>query len=147
MVGMTARTSFDRRRIQRASRDGSIKSLGHGAAAIRLVARRSIKRAPKARGRDAKGRFVSEGGTIPSAPGKPPHTRKGQIKRAIVYAVEKQEERAVIGPQYSVMGPSAMAHEHGGRFRGQKFRPRPFMGPALVKVAPRLPRMWRGSVR
>ena len=127
---MKAHTRFDRRKVAKASRDGSIKSLGHGAAAIRLVARRSIRR--------------REG---PSAPGKPPHTRKGQIKRAILYKVENAEQRAVIGPEYSVIGPAAMAHEHGGKFRGEKYEPRPFMGPALVKVAPRLPKKWRGSVR
>ncbi len=129
MVGMKARTRFDKARIAKASRDGSIKSLGHGAATIRLIARRSIKRSAE-----------------PSAPGKPPHTRKGQIKKAILYEVEKAEQRAVIGPEFSVVGPSAMAHEHGGRFRGGRFRKRPFMGPALVKTTPRLPRMWAGSV-
>ena len=130
MIGMKARTWFNRERIVRATREGSIKSLGHGAAAIRLIARRSIRR-----------------GQEPSAPGKPPHTRKGQIKKAILYKVEKREQMAVIGPEYSVIGPAAMAHEHGGKFRGEQFKPRPFMGPALVKVTPRLPKLWRGSLR
>jgi len=129
VVGAKARVHFSREKVAKAARQGSIKSLGHGAAAIRLVARRSIRR--------------REG---PSPAGKPPHTRKGQIKRAILYKVEKAEQRAVIGPEYSIVGPSAMAHEHGGRFRGGRYKRRPFMGPALVKVSPRLPRMWAGSV-
>jgi len=130
VIGLRARTSFDRRRIARASRDGSIKSLGHGAAAIRLVARRSIRRRE-----------------VPSPAGKPPHTRKGQLKKAILYKVEGDKQRAVIGPEFSVVGPSAMAHEHGGRYRGGRYKRRPFMGPALEKVRDRLPRMWAGSVR
>ncbi len=130
MVGAKIRTRFKGGKVLKAARRGSIESLGHAGAAIRLVARRSIRRSAE-----------------PSEPGKPPHTRKGQIKKAIVYAVEKQREDVVVGPDYSVVGPSGMAHEHGGRFRGQRFRKRPFMGPALEKVRPRLPKKWARSVR
>jgi len=147
MVGARARTRFDGDKVRRAAKKASIESLGHAGAAIRLTARRSIKKAPKARGRDEKGRFVSAGGTIPSAPGKPPHTREGQMKRAIVYAVEKERQDVVVGPDYAVVGPAGMAHEHGGRFRGGRYERRPFMGPTLEKVRDRLPRMWAGSVR
>jgi len=147
MVGARARTRFDGGKVRRAAKRGSIESLGHAGAAIRLTARRRIKKAPRARGRDEKGRFVSAGGTIPSPPGKPPHTRRGQLKRAIVYAVEKERQDVVVGPDYAVVGPSAMAHEHGGRFRGARYEKRPFMGPALEKVRDRLPKKWAGSVR
>ena len=130
MIGVTARTTFDADKVVRKAKKANIESLGHAGAAIRLTARRSIRK--------RKG---------PSAPGTPPHTRKGQIKRAIVYAVEKREERVVIGPEYAVVGPAGMPHEFGGRLRGQRYAKRPFMGPALMKLKDRLPRKWAGSVR
>lgn len=130
MIGVKVRIQDRMERVKRKAKDASFKSLGHAGAAIRLTARRSIRKRKAA-----------------SEPGQPPHTRKGQLKRAIVYAVERSEERVVIGPEHAVVGPSAMAHEFGGRFRGDRFDRRPFMGPALMKVKDRLPRKWAGSVR
>ena len=130
MIGIKARTRFDSGKLRRRVKRANIESLGHAGAAIRLTARRSIRR--------RKG---------PSAPGTPPHTRRGQLKRAIVYAVERQAERVVIGPEYAKLGPAGMAHEFGGLFRGQRYRKRSFMGPALMKTRDRLPRKWAGSVR
>ena len=147
MIGMTAHSTFRGGKVKDAAARANFTNLTHAAAAIRLTARRSIKKAPKARGREAQGRFRSAGKTQPSPPGKPPHTRKGQIKRAILYSVERKAGRAFIGPTYEAMGMSASAHEFGGRFRGQRYRARPFMGPALKENVPRLPRLWAGSVR
>ena len=130
MFGMKARTRFDRAMVERRAKEGSIRSLGHAAAAIRLTARRSIRRAKTA-----------------SSPGTPPHTRRGALRSAILYSVEKGQQRALIGPSYEFVGPSALAHEFGGRFRGDAYPRRPFMGPALEKMEPSLPRFWAGSVR
>lgn len=116
--------------ITKAADKSTFKSLGHAGAAIRLTARRSIKRSAKA-----------------SSPGSPAHTRKGQIKRAIRFKVEKGKQRVVIGPAHEVVGPAAKAHEHGGKFRGQRYPKRPFMGPALIKMKDRLPKLWADSVR
>ena len=121
---------MDNRKVQRKAKQANIESLGHAAAAIRLTARRSIRRRKKK-----------------SPEGKAPSTRKGQPKRAIVYKVSKEKDEAVIGPDESVVGQSGKAHEHGGEYRGGQYKRRPFMGPALEQVQPRLPRMWRGSVR
>lgn len=130
MIGMKVRTEDRTKRVKKKAKAASIKSLGHAGAAIRLTARRSIRKRQK-----------------PSSPGTPPHTRKGQLRRAVMYAVEKEQERVVIGPEHAVVGPSAMAHEFGGRFRSERFDRRPFMGPALMKIKDRLPRKWAGSVR
>lgn len=129
MIGMKVRTEDRTERVKKKAKDASFKNLGHAAASIRLAARRSIRKRKTA-----------------SASGQPPHTRKGQLRRAIVYAVENREERAVIGPEHAVVGASGMAHEFGGRFRGGRYDQRPFMGPALIKVKDRLPRKWAGSV-
>ena len=130
MIDMRARTKFYRNRVLRKARTGSIRSLGHAGAAIRLAARRSIRTR-----------------LGPSAPGAPVHSRRGQMRRAILYAVERRRQRVLIGPTYEIVGPSAAAHEFGGRYRGDDYPARPFMGPALEKIRPRLPKFWAASIR
>jgi len=130
MIGATVKTTLNFAVVERKAADGSIKALGHAAAAIRLTARRSIKRSPTY-----------------SDPGVPPHTRRGLLREAILYAVEKDAQVAVIGPAYDFVGVSGSAHEFGGRFRGDDYPARPFMGPALEAIRPRLPGFWAASVR
>ena len=130
MIEMRVKTRMDVPKVLRKARRANIESLGHAAAAIRLTARRSIRRSPK-----------------PSAPGRPPHTRRGLLRRAIVYAVDKYRKTAIIGPAYSLVGFSATPHEFGGRYRRQRYARRPFMGPALEKTKHRLPRHWAHSVK
>jgi hypothetical protein len=130
MIRIKSTSRFERRKVRRRVAEGSIRSLGHAGAALRLTARRSIRRSSKA-----------------SRPGRPPHTRRGQLKRALRYAVEKSHERVLIGPTYTVVGRSAAAHEFGGRYKRQVYPKRPLMGPALEKIRSRLPRMWANSVK
>jgi hypothetical protein len=130
MIGAKGKTRFDAPKVAKAARRGSIQSLGHAGAALRLTARRSIRRNARA-----------------SAPGSPPHTRKGRLKRAIKYAVDKALPSVVIGPDKAIVGTSAAAHEHGGRYRDEHYPRRPFMGPALEKIKDRLPPMWAGSIK
>ena len=130
MIGIYVRTEDRSQQVKRKVKDANFRNLGHAGAAIRLTARRSIRRSKK-----------------PSRPGTPPNTRGGQLRRAIVYAVERREERVVIGPDYAVVGVSAVAHEFGGHYRGDYYESRPFMGPALMKSRDRLPQQWAGSIR
>jgi len=130
MVGVKTRTKFEGRKVVKAVQRANITNLDHAGAAIRLQARHSIKK--------AKG---------PSAPGKPPHTRKGRIRNAIKYAVTPSKQSVVIGTDYAVVADSGSAHEHSGRYRNENYDRRPFMGPAMEKVKDRLPLMWAGSVR
>ena len=130
MVEMKVKTRMDAKRVVKAAQTGSIKSLGHAGGAIRMTAKRSIKRSK-----------------TESPEGSPPHTRKGQLRRAILYAVEKDKQSVVVGPDVSIVSTAGTAHEFGGRFRGEQYPRRPFMGPALEKTKERLPRMWAGSVR
>jgi phage gpG-like protein len=130
MLGIkgTTKNSFDK--VKAKAQQGKFKSLGHAAASIRLVARRSIRRRKTA-----------------AMPGTPPNTRRGQLKRSIMYAIDKQRGMAIIGPDFEIIGNSAKAHEFGGRFRKERYPKRPFMGPALEKVKDRLPAMWANSIR
>jgi hypothetical protein len=130
MIGANVRSFFDAKGVQRKAQDGSIRALGHAAGAIRLTARRSIKRSPTY-----------------SDPGTPPHTRRGLLREGILYAVEKDAARAVIGPAYEMVGTSGSAHEFGGKYRKETFPKRAFMGPALEAIRPRLPSFWSASVK
>ena len=130
MIGATIKTMFNSLTVERKAKDGSIQALDHAAAAIRLTARRSIRRSAKY-----------------SDPGTPPNTRKGQLREAILYAVEKENATAVIGPTFEAVGLSATAHEFGGEYMGDRYPARPFMGPALEVIRPRLPGFWEGSVK
>ena len=123
------KTTFNARLIKRKAQQGNFKSLGHAAGAIRLTARRSIRKSSSS-----------------STPGTAPNTRHKQLKNALLYSVERTRERALIGPAYSVVGGSGAAHEYGGRYKKQIYPKRPFMGPALMKVKNRLPRFWAGSI-
>ena len=97
MVQMRAKSTFNRRKIEKYVRDKSIRSLGHAGGAIRLTARRSIRRTKEK----------------PSRPGTPPHTRRGKIKKALRYNVERQNEKVVIGPTLSGISTIGSTHEHG----------------------------------
>lgn len=130
MIAIRAHTKFDKQQVLAKTRAASITSLGHAGAAIRLAARRSIRTRKQA-----------------SRPGTPPHTRRGQLKRAIAYAVDKRQGVVVIGPERGGVGTSGLAHEFGGRYRREHYPKRPFMGPALTKLQPRLPSYWASSVR
>lgn len=129
-VGVAAKTRMDTRKLKRRVNDANFRNLGHAAAAVRLTARRSIRRRKKK-----------------SLAGAPPSTRKGRLKRAILYKVSKEKDEAVIGPDVDKVGTAGAAHEHGGLYKGDRYDRRPFMGPAFQKVKPRLPRLWGNSVR
>lgn len=130
MIGVKAHTKFEKSKVRAGAQRANITSLGHAAAALRLTARRSI--------RQRKG---------PSAPGTPPHTRRGQLKRAIAYAVDRERGVALIGPAADFVGKSGSTHEFGGRFRRERYPQRAYMGPALSKLQDRLPDFWAKSVR
>lgn len=130
MIGMVARTRDNSRVVIAKVKQANIQNLGHAGAAIRLTARRSIRKRKSA-----------------SAEGQPPNTRKGQLRNAIAYSVVKQRDLVVIGPEITKVGRSGSAHEFGGKYRRERYPRRPYMGPALEKNRERLPRMWAGSVR
>jgi phage gpG-like protein len=85
-----------------------------------------------------------ERSTTASSPGQPPHTRRGQLKRAIRYSADK--DGAVIGPLASMVGTSGEAHEFGGDHRGASFPERPFMGPALGRELDKFAGEFTGSI-
>jgi len=130
MAAMRCRSRFDAEKIKRKANQGTFKSLNHVAAAIRLTARRSIRRSPNK-----------------SLAGTPPHTRRGLLKLALLYKVEKTRLSAVIGPAYSIAGRSGRAHEFGGKYYGRDYPQRQFMFPALQANLKRVPKFWISTVK
>jgi hypothetical protein len=91
-----------------------------------------------------------------STPGFPPSSHTDLLKRNIFFLYDPQRSSVVIGPILLNKGTDAPALlEHGGSVMRQRdrkpvrmtYRPRPFMGPALEREQPKLPSMWRDSVR
>lgn len=130
MIGLdiSLRPTFEN--VEKAASKANFANISHAARSINKDAKASIKSSEE-----------------PSAPGSPPNTR-GRIwlRRAIRYAVDKENNVAVIGPLESMVGESAVAHELGGMYRGEDFDKRPFMGPALERATPRLAETWRGTI-
>ena len=97
-----------------------------------------------------------------SAPGRPPSSHEGSLRRLIFFAYEPQTRNVVIGPVAFGAGeaPALLEQEHvagttravtrtdrRGRPRRMRYRARPYMGPAFEQEQPKLPAMWAGSVR
>ena len=97
MLRVKVKTRMETGKVLRKTKAASITSLGRAGAYIRGIAARSIKVSP-----------------VPSAPGRPPHTRKGRLKKAILYAVERARQDVVIGPTASAVGRIGSTHEFGG---------------------------------
>jgi hypothetical protein len=131
MVGMKAKITIDVPKVKKAADDATFKNLNHAAAFIRTVSRRSIVTSPK-----------------PGRPGGPPRTRGARrLRNAILFAVERDVGRATIGPDAAILGKDVGgALEHGGEFRGEFYHAMPYMGPALKKARPKLPKIWTDSV-
>jgi len=101
--------------VQRA-RAGNLRSVGY---LIATLAKPKIKRSKRA-----------------SLPGEPPTTRRGLMRKAIRYELAADKKSVVIGPAASIVGTAGQPHEHGGRYKGESYPERPFMGPALQEAIP-----------
>lgn len=167
-TNMRGFTHFDRLRLKRGFKRMHKSPLGKAAALVRMRARQSIRKAT------GKKQATLQ---RPAKPGKPPKSRApGHPFRLIFFDIENFHTRAVIGPMgFGGNPPVPAVHEfglakkiktfkrkkqakgRGGRFKKKqkaetfhtikKYPPRPFMGPALLHVAPMLPLLWRGSLK
>jgi hypothetical protein len=121
MIQLRVQMQFDSHGVQRKVQSATFRSLEHAGAAIRLTARRSIRRRKK-----------------PSQPGSPPHTRTGHLKRVIRYEVSPNKTEVVIGPVNEFAGKIWNLHEFGGRTKSRRrlkaheFSPREY-GPIRIK--------------
>ena len=130
MADARVRVVFDSDAVRNAVRKGGVKSLRQAGAYVRKAARHAVKKSPKA-----------------SSAGTPPHTRRGLLKRSLLFGVEPRRMAVVIGPAYQFVGLSMTAHEFGGMYRRRKYPKRALMGPTLQKTAPNISKMWADSVK
>lgn len=134
---------FDRGAVTRAVDKAKRSVLSKAGAFIRTTAKHSIR---------------TRKGSAP--PGKPPHSHTGLLKRFIFFGYDPGTESVVVGPArinrttdaphtLEFGGTTTVERRRKGKVRARKVRiaPRPFMGPALEKERPKLPLLWRGSVR
>jgi len=136
---------FDRHVVMRAADAARRKVLSQAGAYIRTAARTTIRKRK---------------GTAP--PGKPPHSHEGSLRRLILFGYDRSSDSVVVGPVGFKKSAAPRALEHGGetvvhrRVRGRggklvsrkvRIAARPFMAPALEKERPKLPLLWRNSIR
>jgi hypothetical protein len=133
---------FDRAAVVRAVDGAKRKVLSKAGAFIRTAARTSIRK--------RKG---------PAPAGKPPHSHEGSLRRLILFGYDKAADSVVVGPvgfKKSVApnvleygGDTVVLRRRGGRLTSQKVKiaARPYMTPALEQERPKLPLLWRNSIR
>ena len=152
---------FDRNAVMRRVNPAKLKYLRKASGTVRKVARNSIKKKGKSRKppkrkfkagtntfTDAYRRWLDEIENTPASPaGKAPFTHSGLLRDAILFSLERRREAAVIGPTRDLVDDIGELHEFGGVRFGKRYPKRPFMGPALEAVEPKLDDMWRNSVR
>lgn len=119
---MGVRVIDETKKVKEKMDAANLVSLRDAAAYIRGVARQSIGRGVKKNTKRAIREGAPETTYTPSKPGKPPHSPKGVLKRAIVFSVVKKDAEAVVGPARSVIGEVAHTHEGGGQEPAKKHR-------------------------
>ncbi len=138
---------FNRPKVRRAVDRARRRALSRAGAFIRQRARTSMRRR---RGS--------------SRPGEPPHAHEGSLRRLLFFAYDPSAESVVVGPVGFRRSDAPTTLEFGGaatvtrrrsrrddkrvvESRRVRIEARPYMGPALRKELPTLPKAWAGSVR
>jgi len=94
----------------------------------------------------------------PAPPGFPPSSHTGLLKKFIFFGYDTGRKSVVIGPaklggKGRGQAPSLLEYGGGmtlnrrGKSRRVNYQARPYMGPAFEKEQPRLPALWRGSIK
>ena len=138
---------LDRKAIVDAVDSATRRVLSKFGAFVRTAARTSIRPAGKK--------------NAVSLPGQPPRSHVGLLRQFIFFGYDSSQRSVVIGPARLNTDSGEIPHilEYGGTtivkslHRGKlkltpaRIEPRPFMGPALQQELPKLPAMWRDSVK
>lgn len=142
MIGMDfKKLFFDSRSVISRTDAATRRVLGKFGAFVRTTARSSIRKRKKV-----------------SAPGSPPSSHVGLLKKFIFFGYDASRQSVVIGPARLTQkgrgaAPALLEYggknvlQRGGKRRRAVYRPRPFMGPAFEKEKANLPALWRKSVR
>ena len=119
------------------------KVLSKAGAFVRTRARSSIRRRKKV-----------------SAPGSPPSSHSGELKKWLFFGYERESGSVVIGPaadygsrssptvpELLEFGGTTMRRGQRGKARKLRYRARPFMGPALEAEAPKFPGLFADTIK
>ena len=133
---------FDRAAVTQAVDRATRRVLSKFGAFVRTTARSSLRRRKR----------VSE-------PGQPPSSHTGLVKRLLFFGFDAVRRSVIVGPaKLNKPKPRVLELlEQGGNIRRRNrrtrklethvYRARPFMGPAMKKELPKLPAMWRNSLK
>jgi len=139
---------FDRPKVRRGADRAKRRALSKAGAFIRQRARTSIRKRKGA-----------------SPPGQPPRSHEGSLRRLILFGFGRASDSVVVGPaRLNRPGEAPNVLEFGGRTtitrrrtkkngrrvlesRRVRIAARPYMGPALKKELPNIPKAWANSVR
>lgn len=143
---------FDRDRIVDAIAKSNRVALSRAGSEVRTVARGSMKRQKGA-----------------ALPGQPPAVHEGQLRRFLFFAYDESSKSVIVGSAKLGKGEAPSIMEFGGRaafvvkergrdergrFTGRarrtktrkQIKARPYMRPALKRVAPKIPALWANSI-
>ena len=132
---------FDSKLVESLTDKATRRALSRVGAYIRTTARRSLRRRKKS-----------------SRPGEPPstHTAGKRNLKFILFAYERSTESVIVGPvRFGTKVNVANLQEFGGTRRitrsrrgkrQARYKPRPFMQPALEAEAPKLPNMMKEAL-
>lgn len=81
-----------------------------------------------------------------SAPGSPPSSHTGKLRKSIFFSYDKAAKSVVVGPLRHGKNAAELL-EHGGGSEGKYYRARPFMGPAFQRELPNAPKLFKDSMR
>lgn len=136
MIAPELKLFFDAEKVKRALDRGARRGLARYGGFVRTVSRRSIKNRRKS-----------------SAPGKPPSSHTGLLRRFIFFFYDLPSRSVVIGPTpINSPGEKGIPErlEKGGTVnRGSRsvyYPPRPYMGPAAEEANKRLKDFFEGVV-
>jgi hypothetical protein len=135
---------FDTDRVKRAADSAARKNLSKAGAYVRTAAKSSIRQRKAI-----------------SAPGRPPSSHTGLLRKLIFFGYDSGRKTVVVGPMRlnQKTGAAPQALEHGGpstvvtgrrnrrRSRRIRVQARPYMGPALAKEAPKFEGLWASSIK
>ena len=133
-VEFAAVLEFDK--VVHAAHEGSVRQMFKLGNLLKKVSSRSLKKKQVPR-KLKSGRMQKK---KVSKPGSPPfsHAPRFALRRMIRFEVDKVAPNLFVGVPESKSDGFAGAHELGLNYKGQHFKARPFMRPALDKMLPKI---------
>lgn len=141
MLTVSFESFLDFDKVAKAAHAGSVRAMFRLGGFIQRTASRSIRKKAEPRILKSGKRQTKKA----SKPGNPPfsHAPHYRLRKMIRFQVDKAAPNVFAGVPESLSGGFAGAHEHGLSYKGDKFKRRPFMEPALKKAMPRIPEQFR----